>query len=79
MGAKKIEVPPHRAAGSGDNLERLDSRVFCLYADAILIVFDDRIVELQFVLGCQDIIGAETLVKELTQQPKLPIIIRLVN
>src|SRR5213079_1488493 len=74
FGPKEIKVAFDRDASSELDLKRLEPRVLHLYPSAILAVLNPRVVYLQLSLGSYDVIGAETFVKQISEDAKFPII-----
>src|SRR5712691_4383598 len=76
---KEIKVAPDRDAASERDVKRLEARIGRLHPSAIFAVLNPRIVHLQLPLGSYDIIGAETFVKQISEDAKFPIITGIIN
>ena len=76
---KEIKAPLDRAACAGVDFKRLEAGVACLYPNTILAVLNPRVVYLQLSLGSYDVIGAETFVKQISEDAKFPIIPGIIN
>src|SRR5207249_7325599 len=70
---EEIKVAPDRDAAAKRDLKRLEARVARLYPSLILAVLNDCVMHLQLSLGGYDIIGAVTLVKQISEDTKFPI------
>src|SRR5207244_8544577 len=57
----------------------LEARIGRLYPSTILAVLNPRVVHLQLPLGSYDVIGAETLVNQISEDAKFPIITGIIN
>ena len=79
FGPKEIKVALNCAAASELDLKRLEPRVLYLHPSTILAVLNPRVVHLQLPLGGYDIIGAETFVKQISEDAKFPIITGIIN
>src|SRR5439155_21240509 len=79
FGPKEIKVASDRDASSELDLKRFQPRVLHLYPSTILAVLNDCVMHLQLPLGCYDVIGAVTFVKQISEDPKFPIIIGVIN
>src|SRR6266478_4273347 len=76
---EEIKVAPDRDAASKRDLKRLQARIGRLYPSLILAVLNPCVVYLQLPLGRYDIVGAETFVKQISEDAKFPIIIGIIN
>src|SRR5438105_10451377 len=79
FGPKEIKVAPDRAAAAERDLKRLEARIGQLYSGTILAVLNPCVVHLQLPLGGYDIVGAETFVKQISENAKFPIIVGIIN
>src|SRR5438270_7020009 len=77
--AEEIEIAPDRDAAAERDLKRLQARIGHLYPSLILAVLDPCVVYLQLSLGRYDIVGAETFVKQISEDAKFPIITGIIN
>src|SRR5207248_4898369 len=76
---KEIKVAPNRAAASKRDVKRLEARIGRLHPSTILAVLNPCVVHLQLPLGGYDIVGAETFVKQISENAKFPIIVGIIN
>src|SRR6266487_2356448 len=76
---EEIKVAPDRDAASERDVKRLESRIGHLHPSTILAVLNPCVVYLQLPLGRYDIVGAETFVKQISEDAKFPIIIGVIN
>src|SRR6266566_8813077 len=76
---KEIKVAPDRDAASEGDLKRLETRIGRLHPSLILAVLNPCVVYLQLPLGRYDIVGAETFVKQISEDAKFPIITGIIN
>src|SRR5438477_1492733 len=79
FGPKEIKVAPDRAAAAERDLKRLEARIAHLYPSTILAVLNPCVMHLQLPFGGYDIIGAETFVKQISEDAKFPIIVGIIN
>src|SRR5438876_6346635 len=79
FGPEEIKVALDGDAASERNIKRLEARIGRLYPSTILAVLNPRVVHLQLPLGSYDVIGAETLVNQISEDAKFPIIIGIIN
>src|SRR5207249_5178425 len=79
FGPKEIQVASDRDASSELDLKRLEPGVLHLYPSTILAVLNPRVVYLQLSLWSYDVIGAETFVKQISEDAKFPIIPGIIN
>src|SRR5205823_6407236 len=79
FGAEEIKVALDGDAASERNIKRLEARIGRLYPSTILAVLNPRVVHLQLPLGSYDVIGAETLVNQISEDAKFPIITGIIN
>src|SRR5438552_1264040 len=79
FGAEEIKVALNSNAAAESDLKRFETGVTCLNSSAILAVLNPCVVHLQLPLGGDDIIGAVTFVKEITEDTKFPIITGIIN
>src|SRR5438874_1119714 len=76
---KEIKVAPDRDAASEGDLKRLETRIGRLHPSLILAVLNPCVVYPQLPLGRYDIVGAETFVKQISEDPEFPIITGIIN
>src|SRR5438034_3339486 len=79
FGAEEIKVALDGDSASKRNIKRLEARIGRLYPSTILAVLNPRVVHLQLPLGSYDVIGAETLVNQISEDAKFPIITGIIN
>src|SRR2546425_12836692 len=77
--AKEIKVALDRDAASKRDVKRLEARIGRLHASTILAVLNPCVVHLQLPLGGYYIVGAETLVNQISEDAKFPIITGIIN
>src|SRR5436190_18705954 len=77
--SKEIKVASDRDTTSEGDVKRLEARIGRLHPSLILAVLNPCVVDLQFSLGSYDIIGAETFVKQISEDAKFPIITGIIN
>src|SRR4029077_6492539 len=79
FGPKEIKLAPDRGAAAERDLKRFEARIGHLYSGTILAVLNPCVMHLQLPLGGYDIIGAETFVKQISEDAKFPIITGIIN
>src|SRR5207248_2970960 len=79
FGPKEIKVALDSNAASERDLKRLQARIGHLHPSLILAVLNPCVVYLQLPLGRYDIVGAETFVKQISEDAKFPIITGIIN
>src|SRR5207247_1564532 len=79
LGAEEIEVALDGTAAAELEYKGLKAGIACLNSYAILAVLNPRVVYLQLSLGSYDVIGAETFVKQISEDAKFPIIPGIIN
>src|ERR1700757_4175410 len=79
FGAEKLKLAPDGTPSAQRDLEGLKAGVPYLSACTVLVVLNNRVVDLQFPFGSYDIISAEAFVKEITEDTEFPIVIRIIN
>ena len=69
-----------RNACACNNLQRFETGITYLHSGAVLAVLEHRVMQVQFVLCVRDdIVSAKAGVVKLADNPKFPIVIRLIN
>src|SRR6266446_2637065 len=76
---EEIKIAPDRDAASERDLKRLETRIGRLHPSLILAVLNPCVVYLQLPLGRYDIVGAETFVKQISEDAKFPIVVQTIN
>src|SRR5438874_2822342 len=79
FGPKEIKVALDSNAAAERDLKRLQARIGHLHPSLILAVLNPCVVYLQLSLGRYGIVGAETLVKQISEDAKFPIITGIIN
>src|SRR5215471_11047310 len=80
IGAKEIEIPFDCNARARHQFEVFNAGITYLDTGAILAVLNDGVVQVQLLLCMRDdVIGAKACVVKLAEDPKLPIVVGLIN
>src|ERR1700747_274034 len=79
LGPEEIEVPFDRGASAERDLKRLEARIASLDANAFFAVFNDRVVNLQLLLGSDDVIGTKTFEKQIAENAEFPVVAGIID
>jgi len=79
FGPKEIKVPLDRAACAKRDLKRFEAGVIHLRSNTIFAVLNPCVLHLQLPIGSYDILGAETFIKQISEDAKLPIITGIID
>src|SRR5436190_2338771 len=79
VSTEEIEIPFDCGAGARNKLQVLDAVIPDLHTDSILAVLDDSVMQLQFPLRGQHVVGSKACVVELAEDAELPVVIGLIN
>src|SRR5215471_5452676 len=80
MCAEKIKIAFDSGTCARNQFEVFDAGIANLHANTIFAVLNDRVVQIQLVFGWgDDVVRSKAGEVKLADEPKIPIVIRLIN